>query len=609
VRFVVVTRDGGLVLIEDYGLIGDTQTAGLVGRDGSLDWLCLPRFDSGALFARLLGDERHGRWLLGPVGEVTAVDRRYRGDTMILETEFTTADGRVRLTDFMPLRDEASDVVRIVEGLEGRVQMCMELVIRFDYGHVLPWVERVDGATVAVAGPDAVWLRTPVRTRGRGMRTDAAFSVRAGERVPFVLTWKPSHQSPPRPVDADGALDATERYWLGWIAASTYQGGWSHAVRRSLLTLKALTYAPTGGIVAAPTTSLPEQLGGIRNWDYRYCWLRDASFTLQALMYSGFLEEARAWRLWLLRTVAGDPAELQVMYGVAGERRLTEWVAEWLPGYEGVPVRIGNAAAKQFQLDVYGEVVDAFHQARGAGLETDKTTWALERALVSYVEDHWQDPDDGIWEVRSGRRPFTHSRAMAWVAVDRAATAMTEHGLPGPRRRWQQLAERIKREVLTKGYNSARRAFTMSYGSDELDAAVLLLPLVGLIDATDQRMVNTVEAVERELTVDGFLQRYTQHHERTDGLPPGEGAFLACSFWLADNYALQGRYDEARDLFERLLALRNDLGLLSEEYDPVTGRLVGNFPQAFSHIAVINTARHLSAAAPAETIEAEQRSG
>jgi GH15 family glucan-1,4-alpha-glucosidase len=515
----------------------------------------------------------------------------------------------VRLTDFMPLRDEATDVVRIVEGLEGRVQMGMELVIRFDYGHVLPWVERVDGATVAVAGPDAAWLRTPVHTRGRGMRTDAAFSVRAGERVPFVLTWKASHQPPPGPVDADEALEATERYWLGWIAASTYQGGWSHAVRRSLLTLKALTYAPTGGIVAAPTTSLPEQLGGIRNWDYRYCWLRDASFTLQALMYSGFLDEARAWRLWLLRAVAGDPAELQVMYGVAGERRLTEWVAEWLPGYEGVPVRIGNAAAKQFQLDVYGEVVDAFHQARAAGLETDKTSWALERALVSYVEGHWQDPDEGIWEVRSGPRPFTHSRAMAWVAVDRAATAMTEHGLPGPRRRWQQLAERVKREVLTKGYNSARGAFTMSYGSDELDAAVLLLPLVGLIDATDQRMVNTVEAIERELTVGGFLQRYTQHHDRTDGLPPGEGAFLACSFWLADNYALQGRYDDARNLFERLLALRNDLGLLSEEYDPVTGRLVGNFPQAFSHIAVINTARHLSSAAPAETIEAEQLTG
>ena len=581
--------------IEDYALIGDTQSAALVGRDGSIDWLCVPRFDSQAIFAALLGTERHGRWLLAPAGGGRAARRRYRGDTLVLETEFDTDDGAVRVIDFMPPRGAAPDVVRIVEGVRGRVPMTMQLRLRFDYGKVGPWVYREAGDLVAVAGPDAVWLRTPVDTHGRDLATYAEFSVGPGERVPFVLTWRASHLPPPEPIDPLVELGATEGFWLGWMSACTYDGQWRDAVVRSLLTLKALTYAPTGGIVAAVTTSLPEQLGGVRNWDYRFCWLRDATITLQSLLYSGFQAEAQAWRKWLLRAIAGDPAELQIMYGVAGERRLTEYVADWLPGYDGQPVRIGNAAAGQFQLDVYGEVMDALHQGRRAGLKRNDPSWALQVKLMEFVAAHWADPDEGIWEVRGGSRQFTHSKLMAWVAADRAVKAVEEFGLPGPAKRWAALRDDIRRDILTRGYDAGRGTFTQSYGSRELDAALLMMPLVGFLPATDERVRGTVAAIERELLCDGFVQRYTQPPDAgVDGLPPGEGAFLACSFWLADNYAFMGRHDEAVELFERLLALRNDVGLLAEEYDPRAGRLVGNFPQAFSHVPLIDTARNLS---------------
>jgi GH15 family glucan-1,4-alpha-glucosidase len=580
--------------IEDYAVIGDTQTAALVGRNGSVDWLCVPRFDSEAIFAALLGTEENGRWLLAPASEVRAVRRRYRGDTLVLETEFDTDDGTVRVIDFMPPRGESPDVVRIVEGVHGRVPMRMELRLRFGYGKVVPWVYREAGDVVAVAGPDAVWLRTPVEVSGRDLTTVAEFSIGPGDQAPFVLTWRASHLPPPAPIDPLVELGATEGFWQGWMSACTYEGAWREAVVRSLLTLKALTFAPTGGIVAAATTSLPEQLGGVRNWDYRFCWLRDATITLQSLLYSGFQSEAQAWRKWLLRAIAGDPAELQIMYGVAGERRLTEYVADWLPGYDGNPVRIGNAAAEQFQLDVFGEVMDALHQARRSGLKPDDPSWALQVKLMDFVEAHWQDPDEGIWEVRGGSQHFTHSKLMAWVAADRAVKAVDEFGLDGPAKRWTALRDDIRRDILTNGYDADRGTFTQFYGSSELDAALLMVPLVGFLPATDERVRGTVAAVERELLRDGFVQRYTQPPgEGVDGLPSGEGAFLACSFWLADNYALMGRRDEARDLFQRLLSLRNDVGLLSEEYDPKAGRLVGNFPQAFSHVPLIDTARNL----------------
>jgi GH15 family glucan-1,4-alpha-glucosidase len=583
--------------IEDYAVIGDTQTAALVGRDGSIDWLCVPRFDSAAIFAALLGTEQHGRWLLAPAGEVRAVRRRYRGDTLVLETEFDTDDGTVRVVDFMPPRGEAPDVVRIVEGVRGRVPMRMELRLRFDYGKVVPWVYREEGDLVAVAGPDAVWLRTPVETHGRDLATHAEFTIAAGDQAPFVLTWRPSHLPPPEPLDPLVELGATEGFWQGWMSACTYDGQWRDAVVRSLLTLKSLTYAPTGGIVAAATTSLPEQLGGVRNWDYRYCWLRDATITLQSLLYSGFQSEAQAWRKWLLRAIAGDPSELQIMYGVGGERRLTEYVADWLPGYDGNPVRIGNAAAEQFQLDVYGEVMDALHQGRRAGLKPDDPSWALQVKLMNFVDEHWSEPDEGIWEVRGGAQQFTHSKLMAWVAADRAVKAVEQFGFDGPTRRWAALRDEIRDDILSHGYDADRGTFTQFYGSTELDAALLMVPLVGFLPASDERVRGTVAAIERELLDDGFVQRYTQPPgEGVDGLPSGEGAFLACSFWLADNYALMGRGDEARELFERLLALRNDVGLLSEEYDPRAGRLVGNFPQAFSHVPLIDTARNLSRA-------------
>jgi GH15 family glucan-1,4-alpha-glucosidase len=584
--------------IEDYAVVGDTQTAALVGNDGSVDWLCLPRFDSGAMFAALLGGPENGRWLLAPAGPVRRVRRRYRGESLMLETEFETDDGTVRLIDFMPPRGDAADLVRIVEGVHGRVPMRMELRGRFDYGLVVPWVYRDTHDLVAVAGPDAAWLRTPVPTELRDHTARAEFSVGAGDDAPFVLTWKPSHRPAPRPFAAREALARTEDHWRAWISHCTYRGEWRDAVVRSLLTLKALTYAPTGGIVAAVTTSLPEQLGGMRNWDYRYCWLRDATITLQALLYSGYTDEAAEWRRWLLRAIAGDPARMQIMYGIAGERRLDEYVAHWLPGYDGGPVRIGNAAAEQFQLDVYGEVMDALHQARSTGLKRDDTSWALQVTLMHFVEEHWADPDEGIWEVRGGRKDFTHSKLMAWVAADRAVAAVERFGLPGPADRWRALRDEIRRDILDRGYDADRGTFTQYYGSRELDAALLMVPLVGFLPADDPRMHGTVAAIERELLRDGFVQRYTQPPGiGVDGLPAGEGAFLACTFWLADNYALQGRHDEARDAFERLLALRNDVGLLSEEYDPKAGRLVGNFPQAFSHVPLIETARTLSGGA------------
>ncbi len=596
--------------IEDYAIIADTQTSALVGRNGSIDWLCVPRFDSGAIFAALLGTEENGHWTIAPAGEVTATRRRYRDETLVLETEFETADGVVRLIDFMPPRGDAPDVVRIVEGVRGRVPMTMNLRLRFDYGHVVPWVYREQGDLVAVAGPDAAWLRTPVRTRGENLATLADFTVAAGDQVPFVLTWRQSHLPPPERIDPVHELGVTEGYWRGWVSACTYEGEWRDAVVRSLLTLKALTYAPTGGIVAAATTSLPEKLGGVRNWDYRFCWLRDATITLQSLLYSGFQSEATAWRKWLLRAIAGDPSELQIMYGVAGERRLSEYMADWLTGYDGNPVRIGNAAAEQFQLDVYGEVMDALHQGRRAGLKRDDPSWGLQVKLMQFVEEHWRDPDEGIWEVRGGSKQFTHSKLMAWVAADRAVKAVEEFNLPGPADRWARLREEIKDDILTHGYDADRKTFTQFYGSEELDAALLMVPLVGFLPATDERVVGTVAAIEKHLMQDGFVQRYTQHPDTdVDGLPPGEGAFLACTFWLADNYALMGRHEEARATFERLLALRNDVGLLSEEYDTVEGRLVGNFPQAFSHVPLIDTARTLTTAHAHSPTDARAREG
>ncbi|MDP5181671.1 glycoside hydrolase family 15 protein [Blastococcus sp. BMG 814] len=589
--------------IEDYGLIGDLQTAALVGRDGSIDWLCLPRFDSAACFAALLHDERAGRWLLAPTGEGTCHRRRYRGDSLVLETEWTTATGTVRVIDLMPVRGEAADVVRVVEGVTGRVRMRTELRLRFDYGHVPPWLRRQDGDLVAIAGPDAAWLRTPVPLEDSGGACRAEFEVSAGERVPFVLTHAPSYAARPRPVEADRALADTETFWADWIGRCDYTGRWPGAVRRSLLTLKALTYAPTGGIVAAPTTSLPEDLGGVRNWDYRYTWLRDATFTLQALLGTGYVREARAWRDWLLRAVAGDPADLRIMYTLDGARRIPEQELPWLDGYEGsAPVRIGNAAAGQFQLDVWGEVLDGLHLSREAGLSTIDDAWRLQRGLLDFLEGNWDRPDNGLWEVRGPRRHFVHSKVMAWAGVHSAVQAVERHGLEGPVDRWKALRAEIHTDVCTRGYDAARRTFTQCYGSPGLDAALLLIPRFGFLDWRDERVVGTVEAVQRELTEDGLLLRYRTDADdgSVDGLPGREGTFLACSFWLVDALAGIGRPAEAERLFERLLGLRNDLGLLGEEYDTRTGRQVGNTPQAFSHVGLVNAARHLSGTPAAE---------
>jgi GH15 family glucan-1,4-alpha-glucosidase len=588
------------MLIEDYALIGDLQTAALVGLDGSIDWLCFPRFDSGACFAALLGDERNGRWLLAPDCRIDRVERRYSERTLIHELDFHTEFGVVRVSDFMPPRGTDPDVVRIVGGIEGHVPMRMELVIRFDYGLVVPWVRRLDDDTrIAIAGPDALAFRTSVPVRGENLSTVAEFTVGPGERQSFVLTWFPSHHDPPRAITPEHALDDTRAFWSEWLHTCGYGGRYADAVFRSLVTLKSMTYAPTGGLVAAPTTSLPEHLGGVRNWDYRYCWLRDASFALVALLENGFVEEAGAWRSWLLRAVAGDPDDLQIMYGPAGERRLAEYELEWLDGYAGSrPVRVGNNASEQFQLDVYGEVLDVFYQARRRGLPANDSAWALCVRLLRNLEERWREPDEGIWEVRGPRRHFTHSKVMAWVAFDRGIRLIEELKREGPVDRWRDVRDEIHAEVCERGYDDELDSFVQAYDAKRLDASLLTIPLYGFLPPEDPRVRGTLEAVRRELLVDGFVQRYRHDEEveHVDGLPPGEGAFFLCSFWFVDNLILLGDLDEAEEMFERLLALRNDLGLLSEEYEPTLDRLVGNFPQAFSHIGLVNTALRLDRA-------------
>src|SRR6266542_2826531 len=575
--------------IEDYALLGDCETAALVGRDGSIDWLCVPCFDSPACFAALLGTPEHGRWLLAPAAPVRQVRRRYRPGTLVLETEFETDAGVVAVIDCMPVRTDTPHLIRVVEGRHGTVPMRLELVIRLDYGSLVPWVRRTEDGIEAVAGPNALRLRTPVSLEGKDFTTVAEFAVGAGECVPFTLTWSPSNEPDPPAPDPEAAIQETEAWWREWSDRCTYQGEWSEPVVRSLITLKALTYAPTGGLVAAVTTSLPEQLGGMRNWDYRYCWLRDATFALYALMAGGYVEEARAWRAWLVRAVAGRPDQAQILYSVTGSRLLPEWELPWLPGYEGsAPVRVGNGASTQFQLDVYGEVTDSLYCARRVGLPPDENAWRVARAMVEFVESVWKDPDEGIWEVRGPRRPFTHSRVMAWVAVDRAVEAVERYGHEGPVDRWRQLRTVIHDDVCKNGYDPAMGAFVQFYGSKLLDASLLMIPLVGFLPAKDSRVLCTVKAIQQHLMTDGLVARYHTVPD-VDGLPPGEGAFLPCTFWLADNLALQGRYDEAREIFERLLSLRNDVGLLSEEYEPVSRRLVGNFPQAFTHVGLINT--------------------
>jgi GH15 family glucan-1,4-alpha-glucosidase len=591
--------------IEDYALIGDMQTAALIGRDGSADWLCLPRFDSHAVFASLLGTGEHGCWRVGPAAAEGAEPpkanrRRYRGDSLILESEWDTPRGTVRVIDFMPPREQhAPQLVRIVEGVSGRVPMRSALRMRFSYGWVVPWVQQIEGRTVAVAGPDSVWLDTEAETYGENLTTYSDFTVGPGERVAFTLSWQASHKSAPAEPEPESALESTEEFWREWVGHCTYHGPYREAVVRSLITLKALTYGPTGGIVAAPTTSLPECLGGMRNWDYRFTWLRDAAITLSSLLRTGYHEEAAAWREWLLRAVAGDPENLQIMYGIAGERELGEAELDWLPGYENSkPVRIGNGAAGQLQLDVYGEVTEALHLGHMTGLSRNDYASLLQLKLIGYLEDHWDEPDEGIWEVRGPRRHFVHSKVMAWVAVDRTVKLIESGDVDGPLDRWRDLRDRIHRDVCEKGYDAERNTFTQSYGSQELDASLLLIPQMGFLPPDDKRVIGTIEAIQRELsTEDGFVMRYptSQADDNLDGLLGEEGAFLACSFWLADDLAMIGRVDEARKLFEKLLSLRNDLGLLAEEWDSHNQRQVGNFPQAFSHVPLIDTALRLTA--------------
>ena len=586
--------------IEAYAVIGDTETAALVASDGSIDWLCLPRFDSGACLSALLGNEENGRWRIRPVGGAKRVHRQYRPGTLILETEMEAEGGRVRLIDLMPVRGRDggnnADLVRIVEGVSGRVEMSMDLTIRFDYGHLVPWVTRSDGTLGAVGGPDALTLSTPVESHGENLSTVAAFTVSEGDRVPFVLTWHPSHRPAPPDVDAEDALEDTEKWWRQWTDANTYRGDWEEAVDRSLITLKALTYAPTGGIIAAPTTSLPEKLGGVRNWDYRFVWLRDATFTLQTLLIAGHRREALAWRDWLLRAVAGDPEDLQIMYGVAGERRLPELDLDWLAGYEGSrPVRIGNAAHQQAQVDVYGELMDVIYTARRTGMDHEESIWDLQQLLLENLEGKWSEPDHGLWEVRGDPRHFTHSRLMAWVAFDRAVRCVEQWALGGPVDRWRELRQEIRVEIEQLGFDPDRNTFTQSYGAKALDASLLLIPQVGFLPPTEARVLGTIDAIQRELSVDDNLIRRYDTNQADDGLPEGEGAFLLCSFWMVDALAMAGRRDEARRRFEFLLGLRNDVGLLSEQYDPVSKRMLGNFPQAFSHLGLIDSAYNLQA--------------
>jgi GH15 family glucan-1,4-alpha-glucosidase len=587
--------------IEDYALIGDCQTAALVGKDGSIDWLCLPRFDSGACFAALLGGPENGRWKVAPVGAVKSVRRQYRDDTLVLETEFDTEDGTVAVIDFMPSRDRDPNLVRLVEGRRGRVRMHSELVLRFDYGSIVPWVHRTDCGVTATAGPDTVTLLTPVPLRGEHLTTVADFEIAAGERVPFSLAYHPSHRPGTMNADSVRALHETESWWREWTKRCTYTGPYREAVVRSLIVLKALTYEPTGGIVAAPTTSLPEHIGGVRNWDYRFCWLRDATLCLHSMINCGYTDEAGAWRSWLLRAVAGEPASTQIMYGLGGERRLTEWEVPWLAGYEGSrPVRVGNAAYGQFQLDVYGEVFDAMYQARQAGLAPFDDAWRVTRKLLVWLADNWERADEGIWEVRGPRQHFVHSKVMAWVAFDRAVKAVERFGRDGPVEDWRKSRDEIHRQVCERGFDRGRNTFVQAYQSANLDASLLTIPLVGFLPARDPRVLGTVAAIEKELTHDGFVARYDSR-STDDGLPAGEGTFLPCTFWYADNLALQGRRAEAIAVFDRLLGLRNDVGLLSEEYDTRLHRLVGNFPQAFTHIGLINTALNLTRAdCPAE---------
>jgi GH15 family glucan-1,4-alpha-glucosidase len=581
--------------IEDYAMIGDLGTAALVGRDGSIDWLCWPRFDSDACFCALLGGPEYGRWQIAPCYDKARITRRYRPNTLILETRFETPDGAVTVTDFMPPRQSASHLVRILKGERGRVDLHGELIVRFGYGAQVPWVTRVDNHTVRfIAGPDMLVLRSSVRLRGENFKTVGDFSISAGETMAFSLSYAPSHEPPPPPIDVEERLAATEKYWRDWTGKCQIAGRWDEAICRSLITLKALTYAPTGGMAAAPTTSLPECVGGSRNWDYRFCWLRDATLTLLALMNAGYYEEAYVWRDWLLRAAAGAPSQIQIMYGLAGERRLSEWQVPWLPGYEkSRPVRIGNAAHNQRQLDIFGEVMDALHQAREGGLAAKESGWDLEIALMKHLETIWRAPDEGLWEVRSGREHFTHSKAMAWLAFDRAIKSAEHYGLPGPIEEWRKTRAAIHDDVCARGFDAERNTFVRAYGSRDLDASLLLLPAIGFLPPDDPRIRGTIAAIERELVVDGFVLRYDTR-TATDGLPPGEGVFLACSFWLADAYLMAGRRNEAVALFERLLSLRNDVGLLSEQYDPRERRMVGNFPQAFSHLALVNTASNLA---------------
>jgi GH15 family glucan-1,4-alpha-glucosidase len=580
--------------IENYALVGDCHAAALVGSDGSIDWLCLPRFDSAACFAALLGGPEHGRWLLAPCAPVRSVRRRYRGDSLILETEFETDEGSVRVIDFMPLSNRRWDIVRIVEGLSGRVNLAMELIVRFDYGSIVPWVHRTGDMLLITAGPDTLELAASVAMEGENMKTVAEFCLSAGERESFVLNYRPSHIDTQPAIDAEKALTDTEEVWREWSERCTYRGRWRDSVARSLITLKALTYKPTGGLIAAPTTSLPERLGGVRNWDYRYCWLRDATFALNALLLAGYADEAAAWREWLLRAIAGSPDDLQILYGVTGVRRLDEYEVAWLPGYQGsAPVRIGNAAAKQFQLDVYGEVMDTLHLARMSGLPPEPEAWKVQVALLKFLESHWELPDEGLWEVRGPPSHFTHSKIMAWVAFDRAIKDAEQDGLEGPIERWRQLRDAIHTQVCDRGFDSHSNTFVQSYDSTYLDASLLLIPQVGFLPPEDPRVIGTIAAIERNLMVDGLVLRYSTATQ-VDALPAGEGAFLPCSFWLADSYLLTGRRQEAEAMFERLLALSNDVGLFAEEYDPHAKRMLGNFPQALTHMALVNTARILS---------------
>jgi GH15 family glucan-1,4-alpha-glucosidase len=592
--------------IEDYALIGDCETAALVSRAGSIDWLCWPRFDSGACFAALLGTPDNGRWQIAPLAENARATRRYRSNTLILETEFATSEGEAVLIDFMPVREQASHIVRLMVGKRGTVRMRAELVIRFDYGSSVPWVRRTDdGDLLAISGPNMLVLRTPVELRGEDLKTVGEFTVSAGQTVPFVMMYVASHLPAPTPIDAERALRDTHEFWEEWTSRHRSEGKYADCVTRSLITLKALTYAPTGGIVAAPTTSLPEQIGGPRNWDYRFCWLRDATLTLLSFMNAGYYDEARCWSDWLLRAAAGSPSQIQIMYGVAGEKRLAEWEVPWLAGYRNsAPVRIGNAAANQLQLDVFGEVMDALHHGRVGGLKQREAGWDFQCALLDHLEKIWPAPDEGIWEVRGGPRHFTHSKVMAWVAFDRGIKSAEAFGLEGPIERWRKVRAEIHQQVCGKGFHRDLGAFVQAYGSDELDASALLMPAVGFLPPEDPRMTGTIAAIERRLLHNGFVLRYDTG-TADDGLPPGEGAFLACSFWLADAYVMLGRYDDARRLFERLMSLRNDLGLMSEQYDPRAKRLLGNFPQAFSHISLVNTAYNITRAQK----PCEQRSG